>query len=126
MIAYRKTSLALFALFLSSFAAQAEPLDRTVAAKLIAEAEQIRVNEVVVGPLQKVHRQIDQQTTATTGVCATFIAPKVSDGIRRRMVQYRTFYYDADWGWYLYAVTSARGGDKIDVVSQHKGRFHLR
>ena len=122
----RKTSFALFALFLSSLAAQAEPLDRTIAAKLIAEAEQIRVNEVVVGPMQQVHRQIDRQTTSTDGICATFIAPKVTDGIRRRIVQYRTFYYDADWGWYLYAITPERGGDKIDVVSQHKGRFHLR
>jgi hypothetical protein len=48
----REASFALFTLFLSSFAAQAVPLSRASAAKLIAEAEQIRVNEFVVGPMR--------------------------------------------------------------------------
>ena len=51
MITLREVSFALSMLFLSSFAAQAEPLSRANAAKLIAEAEQIRVNEFVVGPM---------------------------------------------------------------------------
>jgi hypothetical protein len=51
-----EASLALFILFLCPSAAQTEPLTRASAVKLIAEAEQIRVNEFVVGPMRQVDR----------------------------------------------------------------------
>ncbi len=122
----KKTSIAALALILSVLAGQAEPLDREIASKLIAEAEQIRVAEVTVGPMHQVQRKIDGSTTSTDGICVTFVALKLTDGIRRRTIQYRTFFYDAEWGWYLYAIETIRGGDQIDVVSQQKGRFELR
>jgi len=101
-------------------------LERPLAAKLIAEANQIRENEVTVGPMQSADRVIDRSTTVKGGICVTFIAPVIQNGGRRRSVQTRTFFYDAEWGWYLFAVETVRGGDAIDVVSQHKGRIELR
>ena len=109
--------------------AQAEgdnSLSRALAAELIAEANQIRENEITVGPMQEVQRKLDGSTTALGGICATFIAPVIENGGRRRTVQTRTFFYDADWGWYLYAIETVRGGDAIDVVSQNKGRIELK
>ncbi len=52
----REASFALFILFLSPSAAQAEPLPRASGVKLIAEAEQIRVNEFVAGLMRLVDR----------------------------------------------------------------------
>ena len=116
-----------FFLALSSQSFGANPaLERPLAAKLIAEANQIRQNEVTVGPMQLADRAVDQATTVKGGICVTFIAPVIENGGRRRTVQTRTFYYDAEWGWYLFAVETVRGGDAIDVVSQHKGRIELR
>ena len=106
--------------------AQAQDLDRELAATLIAEANQIRVSEITVGPLQAAERKIDQATILKGAVCVTFIAPVIENGGRRRKVQTRTFFYDSEWGWYLFAVEDGRGGDVIDVVSQHKGRMILR
>ena len=128
MITLRLPLLTLFALLLTSLAGRSEPLTREIAVKIIAEAEQIRVNDIAVGPLQQVERKIDGQTTATNGICATFIAPLISKetGIRRRTVQYRTFFWDDEWGWYLFAVGPERGGAGIDVISQYKGRFLMR
>lgn len=109
-----------------AISAHAQDLDRKLAAKLIAEANQIRETEVTVGPLQIAERRMDQSTTVTGAVCVTFIAPVIKNGGRRRTVQTRTFFYDPEWGWYLFALEEDRGGDVIDVVSQHKGRLILR
>lgn len=124
----QKTSIAVLALILSTFAGQAEPLTREIAAKIIAEAEQVRNNEINIGPLQEVHRKVDAQTTAINGICVTFIAPVISEdtGIRRRQVQYRTFFHDEEWGWYLFGIISERGGPGIDVITQKKGRIKMR
>jgi hypothetical protein len=111
---------------LLGFSAQAQDLDRLLAAKLIAEANQIREAEVTVGPLQVAERKIDGSTTVTGAICVTFIAPVIQNGGRRRTIQTRTFFYDPEWGWYLFALESERGGDVIDLVSQHKGRIILR
>ena len=128
MTLLRLPFLTLIALLTTNFVVHAEPLTREIAVKIIAEAEQIRASEVAVGPLQRVERKIDDKTTATGGICATFIAPIISkeSGIRRRTVQYRTFFWDDDWGWYLFAVGPERGGAGIDVISQYKGRFLMR
>jgi len=108
------------------FSAQAQDLDRVLAAKLIAEANQIREAEVTVGPLQVAERKIDGNTTVIGAICVTFIAPVIQNGGRRRTIQTRTFFYDPEWGWYLFALESDRGGEVIDLVSQHKGRILLR
>ena len=116
-----------FILAFSSLAQAAIPrLERELAAKLIAEANQIRKKEITIGPLQEIERKVDDTTTVKGGVYVTFIAPVIENGGRRRTVQTRTFFYDANWGWYLFAVETVRGGDAIDVVSQHKGRMELR
>jgi hypothetical protein len=101
-------------------------LSRELAAKLIAEANQIRADEVAIGPMHVVERKLDSSTVATGGVCVTFVAPRIVEGGRRREVQVRTFFHDADWGWYLYAIETIRGGEAIDVVSEAKGRFEVR
>ena len=101
-------------------------LSRELAAKLIAEANQIRADEVAIGPMHVVERKLDSSTVATGGVCVTFVAPRIGEGGRRRKVQVRTFFHDADWGWYLYAIETIRGGEAIDVVSEAKGRFEVR
>jgi len=101
-------------------------LDRELAAKLIAEASQTRVKEITVGPMQAVDSKIDSSTTTTSGICVIYIAPVIENGGRRRTVQNRTFFYDKEWGWYLYAIEAVRGGDAIDVVSETKGRIELR
>ena len=79
-----------------------------------------------MGPLQVAERKVDGATTVTGGICVTFIAPVIKDGGRRRTLQTRTFFYDPEWGWYLFALETERGGDVIDLVSQHKGRLVLR
>lgn len=128
MTAPVRTMLALMGyLFLLNSQAEAAPrLEREVVAKLIAEANQIRQNEITVGPMQEIERIMDETTTVKGGICVTFIAPVIQNGGRRRTVQTRTFFYDEEWGWYLFAVETVRGGDAIDVVSQKKGRIELR
>lgn len=101
-------------------------LERALVAKLLAEANQVREREVTVGPMQAVQEQIDRTATATGGVCVTFIAPVFEAGRRVRTVQKRIFYFDEEWGWYLFAIEDLRGGDGIDVVSERKGRMVLR
>ena len=101
-------------------------LSRELAAKLIAEANQIRANEVAIGPMHVVERKLDSSTVATGGICVTFVAPRIVEGGRRREVQVRTFFHDVEWGWYLYAIETIRGGEAIDVVSETKGRFEVR
>ena len=129
MTSFDRVFVALFG-FVVLFASVAEaaipPLERAVAAKLIAEANQIRENEVTVGPMQTAERKVADSTTVTGGICVTFIAPKIENGGRRRIVQTRTFFYDEEWGWYLFATEVIRGGEAIDVVSQFKGRMQLR
>ncbi len=110
----------------SAFAREKNALTRTVAAKIISEANQVRNNEVNIGPMQKVDRKLDKSTTAKEGVCVTFIAPVIKNGGRRREVQTRTFFWDNEWGWYLYAIETVRGGEAIEVVSELKGRFEMR
>jgi len=121
-------SLLEFVLVFSSQAHAANSqLKRELAAKLIAESNQIREKEVTVGPMKVVDRQLeDEITTVKGGICVTFIAPLIGNGGRRRTIQTRTFFYDSEWGWYLFALETVRGGDAIDVVSQHKGRIELR
>lgn len=130
MTAPVRTILALLGyLILLDSQAKAAPgpsLGRELAVKLVAEANQIREKEVTVGPMQVVDQKVDKTTTVKGGICVTFIAPVIENGGRRRTVQTRTFFYDADWGWYLFAVETVRGGDAIDVVSERKGRFELR
>jgi hypothetical protein len=101
-------------------------LSRELAAKLIAEANLIRPNEVAIGPMHVVERKLDATTVATGGVCVTFVAPRIVEVGRRREVQVRTFFYDVEWGWYLYAIETIRGGEAIDIVSEHKNRFEIR
>lgn len=119
-----------FVLFLislaSAFADAGPPLTRELAAKLIAEANQIRANEIAIGPMHEVQRSLDSTTVATGGICVTFVAPRIVNGGRRREVQVRTFFHDPDWGWYLYAIETIRGGEAIDIVSEVKGRFEIR
>lgn len=129
MRSHSRVILALLGMFLVTLSqAQAEnpALKRELATKLIAEANQIRAEEIKVGPMQAVDTKIDSSTTVTSGVCVTFIAPVIENGGRRRTLQNRTFFYDEEWGWYLFAVETVRGGDAIDVVSETKGRFELR
>ena len=101
-------------------------LSRELDAKLIAEANLIRPNEVAIGPMHVVERKLDATTVATGGVCVTFVAPRIVEVGRRREVQVRTFFYDVEWGWYLYAIETIRGGEAIDIVSEHKNRFEIR
>lgn len=101
-------------------------LVRSLVAKLIAEANQIRESEVTVGPMQAVQEEIGKALTTTDGVCVTFVAPVIEDGRRVRRVQKRLFYHDEDWGWYLFAIEGFRGGEGIDLVSERKGRVILR
>ncbi|MFW2385499.1 MAG: hypothetical protein ACN4GG_06705 [Akkermansiaceae bacterium] len=101
-------------------------LSREVAMKIIADAEQVRANEVTIGPMHEVDRTLANGTVARDGVCVTFICPKVVDGTTRRVISFRTFYHDAEWGWYLYATKTVRGGEVIDVVSETKGSFQLK
>ena len=108
------------------FANDGPILSRELAAKLIAEANQIRANEVAIGPMHVVERKLDSTTVATGGICVTFVAPRIVEGGRRREVQVRTFFHDVDWGWYLYAIETIRGGEAIDIVSETKGRFEIR
>ena len=110
----------------SLFAVEPPPLTRELAAKLIAEANQIRANEIAIGPMHQVDRKLDTSTVARGGICVTFVAPRIVEGGRRREVQVRTFFHDVDWGWYLYAIETIRGGEAIDVVSETKGRFEVR
>ena len=112
--------------FLFVNVAVSQELKRDVAAKLISEANQVRSSEVTVGPMHSVDRKLDESTTLLNGVCVTFIAPVIDEGRRRRLSQTRTFFYDEEWGWYLYAVEEGRGGDQIDIVSEKKGRIVLR
>jgi hypothetical protein len=114
-----------FRFFLSS-GAGAQQISRELAAELIAEANQIRSADITIGPIHSVERKMDTTTTLLGGVCVTFIAPEIKDGRRRRVTLTRTFFYDKEWGWYLYALETDRGGDIIDIVSQHKGRLILR
>ena len=126
---HSRVILAVLGGFWATFSqAQAEnpSLSRKVAIQLIAEANQIRAEEIKVGPIQVVDTKIDSSTTSTSGVCVTFIAPVIENGGRRRTLQSRTFFYDKEWGWYLYAIETIRGGDAIDVVSETKGRMELR
>jgi hypothetical protein len=129
MTPVERVFLAIFG-FVVMFSSQAKAenpaLERELAVKLIAEANQIRDSEITIGPMQVVDRKVDSSTTVKGGICVTFIAPVIENGGRRRSVQTRTLYYDADWGWYLFAVEKVRGGDAIDVVSEHKGRIELR
>lgn len=101
-------------------------LTRELAAKLIAEANLVRPTEVAVGPMHVVERKLDSATVATEGLCVTFVAPRIVNGGRRREVQVRTFFYDREWGWYLYAIETIRGGEAIDIVSEKNGRFEVR
>ncbi len=117
--------VAIFGLVFAS-GAGAQGISRELAADLIAEANQIRAADVTIGPIHNVERKMDPSTTLLGGVCVTFIAPEIKDGRRRRVTMTRTFFYDKEWGWYLYALETDRGGDVIDIVSQHKGRLILR
>ncbi len=128
MTSFARAFLALagYLFLLNSQAKGGEILERELASKLIAEANQIREQEITIGPMQVVDRKVDSSTTVKGGICVTFIAPVIENGGRRRTVQTRTFYYDADWGWYLFAIETVRGGDAIDVVSETKGRLELR
>jgi len=120
--------LALFGMFLLMFTGlQASPsLSRELATRLVAEAEQVREKEVSVGPMQKVQTRLKFGAVATEGICVTFIATKVVENTKRRVVCARTLYYDAEWGWYTYAIEDVRGGERLDIVSEHVGRFELR
>lgn len=102
------------------------PLERELAAKLVALANRVRVDEVTVGPMQKVQEHVSRTWTATGGICVTFIAPVFDEGRRVREVQKRVLFHDVDWGWYLFSIEDLRGGGGIDIVSEHKGRFVLR
>ncbi|MGJ8697227.1 MAG: hypothetical protein ACSHYF_12990 [Verrucomicrobiaceae bacterium] len=106
--------------------AQGQGLSREVAAKLIAEAEQAVEREITVGPIHPVERKLAEGTVATEAMCVAFLSPKVVGQTRRRVVSYRTFYHDREWGWYLYAVREIRGGEVIEVVSETKGCFELK
>lgn len=101
-------------------------LSRELAAKLIAEANLVRPTEVAIGPMHEVDRKLDTSTVAKGGICVTFVAPRIVNGGRRREVQFRTFFYDREWGWYLYAIETIRGGEAIDIVSEKNGRFEVR
>jgi len=78
-------SLLEFVLVFSSQAHAANSqLKRELAAKLIAESNQIREKEVTVGPMKVVDRQLeDEITTVKGGICVTFIAPLIGNGGRR-------------------------------------------
>ena len=117
--------LALVFCFATQFGIASE-LEREVAVRLIADAEQVRASEVTIGPMHEVDRTLANGTVARDGVCVTFIFPRVVDGTTRRVISYRTFYYDSNWGWYLYATKTVRGGEVIDVVSETKGSFQLK
>lgn len=106
--------------------AGAQQISRELAAELIGEANQILSADITIGPIHNVERKIDPSTTLLGGVCVTFIAPEIKDGRRRRVTLTRTFFYDKEWGWYLYGFEPDRGGDVIDIVIQHKGRIILR
>ena len=71
-------------------------LSRELAAKLIAEANLIRPNEVAIGPMHVVERKLDAATVARGGVCVTCVAPRIVEAGRRREVQVRTFFYDVN------------------------------
>ncbi len=128
MTAPVRTMLALLGYFLllNSQAEAAPGLERELVAKLVAEANQIRQNEITIGPMQEVERMMDETTTVKGGICVTFIAPVIENGGRRRTVQTRTLFYDSERGWYLFAVETVRGGEAIDVASEKKGRIGLR
>lgn len=124
----RKSSFLLVAILdlVFSSGAVAQQISRDLAAELISEANQIRQAEITIGPIHPVERKMDATTTLLGGVCVTYIAPEIMDGRRRRVTMTRTFFYDKEWGWYLYALETDRGGDIIDIVSQHKGRLILK
>ncbi len=103
-----------------------EALTRELAVKLIAEANQIRASKVTVGPIHGMEKKVDGSTKILGGVRVTFIAPARNVVGDRRVIQKRMFYYDKEWGWYLYAEDRDRKGEFLDIVSQHKGRFDLR
>ena len=103
-----------------------EAPSRILIVKLLSDAEQVRENEITVGPIHTVDRKLAKGTTTMGGVCVTFILSRIIDSKRRRVVDYRTLYHDADWGWCLYAKRDIPGGEAIDVVSETKGSVQLK
>jgi len=106
--------------------AQGQELTRELVAQLAATAVEVRVKEVTVGPMLDVDQTLADGVVATKGKCVIFIAPRQIDGSRRRSIFYRTFFHDANWGWYLYAEKTVRGGDAIQIVSEHMGIVELK
>lgn len=106
--------------------AQGQELARELAAQLAATAVEVRLKEVTVGPMIDVDQTLANGVVATKGKCVIFIAPKQIDGSRRRSIFYRTFFHDADWGWYLYEEKTVRGGDAIQLVTENMGIVELK
>ena len=64
--------------------------------------EQGQGREVTVGLIIPVDEKIGHTLNATSGICVHFIAPAPDSGLRVGTAQKRVFYYDEEWGWYMY------------------------
>jgi len=121
------TPLALLGfVFLLISSASAQVLTREVAAKLIAEYEQIRLKEVAVGPMLKVEKRSKNGVITTGGIQVKYIATKVVNSLRRRTACEMIFHHDAEWGWYAYFQEQLSGRDRFYVISEKEGNFEVR
>ena len=130
----RQTATALgilFALFIGLGASPAlaqdkepPPLNRKLAARLIADFYEIGVSEVKIayildGKLRK------EGFLTEVGAEVTFIRPVVQNGRRRRLVHCLTFQHDRELGWFLREIIRKEGRDYIDICSEFQGRSRV-
>lgn len=101
-----------------------KPLNRKLAAHLIADFYEIGKNEVTVAYI--LHGKLKKDGFETDiGAEVTFIRPVVAKGLRRRLVHTIRFQHDKELGWFLRAIIQEDGRSYIDVCSETKGRIRI-
>ena len=102
------------------------PPDEGLVARLVSEQTGVPRKEIAVAVIIEAEAELCEGVQAKHTVQAAFVWPVLENGRRVRRVGYRTFFWNERWGWFLYRPVSIRGGEAIDICSEHKGLIQVR
>ncbi|NNC88725.1 MAG: hypothetical protein HKN82_09745 [Akkermansiaceae bacterium] len=100
--------------------------DHAVVARLIAEQADVKASDIAVAVVIGVEAEICKGVKAKHSAQAIFMWRVVQDGRLARRAGERTFHWNEDLGWFMYRVVRIRGGEAIDICSEHHGLIQVR
>lgn len=100
--------------------------DPQLVARLIADETGVVQREIHVAVVLEVEAEMCDGVVAVRSAHATFIWPVLEDGHRVRKAGERTFHWNQELGWFMYRLVHPRGGEAVDICSEHKGLIRVR